>query len=152
MKRDRRTRCTTTRIAAAITVSAALAVQAFAGSLEGRLHGPIVIGDQLFVAERIELVEVGVGTPLIAVVLDGRQVALCERHTKGTPPSGAQAVLVTARDEWGYEHLVGIEFRRRGSDDPATARRLLRPVQVERGVATVGPRQTEPVLLARGAR
>ncbi|GAB4222494.1 MAG: hypothetical protein Kow0062_20170 [Acidobacteriota bacterium] len=122
-----------------------LAMTSLAGAATYTAHldGPIVIGDQLFGGGEVRLVDVAAGSPMVAIVIDGRQVALCERQTRGTRPNGSRPALVVEYDSRGFQHIVGIEFRMPGSDDPAVAFRALRPVTVARGLATVPPHRLD---------
>ena len=132
-----------------------LAMTSLAGAATYTAHveGPLVIGDQLFGGGVLQLVDVGAGHRMVAVVIDGRQVALCDRVTRGTPPSGSRPSLLIEFDSRGFQHIVGVQFTRPGSNDPARAIRLLRPVQVARGLATVPPQRLQPAAaVARNER
>ncbi len=122
----------------------ALTTMAGAATYTAHIEGPLVIGDQLLSGGVVQLVDVGTTTPMVAIVIDGRQVALCDRSTYGVPPTGSRPALVIEYDSRGFRHIVGIQFSYPGSDDPATSFRRLRPVQVARGLATVPPYRLEP--------
>jgi hypothetical protein len=115
----------------------ALCATAEAGTLRVHVQWPIVVGDQVFPAGTLELISNVNG--LVAVRLDGRQIALAFRES-GNAVQLSRVLL--RRDERGFNHLVGV----RGVDTEPVA---LQMAAVGRGVATVAPHaRTKPESVA----
>lgn len=140
------------RICAALSVVAlALTGAAIAGapSLEAYVPQTFVIGDQLYAGGHVEIVAVGLFRDRVAVLIDGKQVAVLDKQIAEPIPSGARAYLALERDPRGLLHIVGIRYRFKDSDDGRTGFRAFRVIHADSGLATVPaeriPRPTEAV-------
>jgi hypothetical protein len=140
-------------LALVLALAALCAPAGLAKDMKAFVEGPIVVGDQLFSGGVLRLVDTGLGNGLVALSIDGEQVALFNKTFQGPHVHGAHPYLVIETDERGFRHIVGIEYRLRGSDREATAFRRFRVASVARGVATVPaerlPQPTEAVASAR---
>lgn len=85
------------------------AAPAEAGTLYARLDTPFVIGDQLFAGGELQVRPSGHGAGLVALLVDGRQVALLFTTKSGTTPFGSQHFLVFQKDERGLLYLSGMK-------------------------------------------
>ncbi|UCF67261.1 MAG: hypothetical protein JSV80_16025 [Acidobacteriota bacterium] len=121
----------------ALAVTLLPALSFGASSLTAHVGSPIVIGDQLFAGGQIELAPVGRGE-LLAVRIDGRQVALVYRQSQGRRAAGAAPHFVLDKDDRGYYHLVGLRW---ATDQDATSKATSFQVAgVARGLSTVPER------------
>ena len=100
-----------------------------AGTIRAYVDGPVVIGGEVFCGGSIELARLG-QSALVAIRVNGQQVALAFRDAVGAAPSDNHAHLVLQRDGRGLNHLVG--FRVASSDVVP-----LRIAAVSRGLASV---------------
>ncbi|MDH3284232.1 MAG: hypothetical protein OEQ13_05790 [Acidobacteriota bacterium] len=118
---------------------------ASADTIRATVDGPIVLAEQIFDGGEIQLTTVGNGS-LMAVRIDGRQVALVHHQMDGRSDHG-DPVLTFERDQHGNFHLIGLRYT--GSDRDAARFRF-----VPLTVATVakGDRVLPPITATAVAR
>ena len=124
-------------ILAGLAALACSPVAAGNNSLRAHLDEPIVVGDQLFSGGMLELVQTGVGRDLLALRIDGEQVAIVAVQTYGNAPAGSRPYLVVEHDQRGFAHVVGMRYALKDSTESRSAERIFRPLAVDRGLATV---------------
>ncbi len=107
-----------------------------ASTLRAHVDGPVVIAGQLFSGGEVEVVSVGSGD-LIAIRVDGRQVALVYRNQVWKRPDGSDARLAFRVDLQGRRHLVGLSWYDESRTDVAPTARAFQVATVARGVATI---------------
>lgn len=105
--------------------------------LKAHIDDPIVVGDQLFSGGTVELVQSGVGRDLIALRIDGEQVAIVSLHSSGAKPRGSRPYLVIEHDQRGFAHIVGLRYALKDCSCKRSADSVFRPLAVNRGLATV---------------
>jgi len=86
----------------------ALAPAAHATAITAHVDGLFVVGNQVF--DGGEIVIRSVGSGLIAVVVNGRQVALLHRQDFGSRPNSSRPHLVFHIDDQGLPHLAAVRF------------------------------------------
>ena len=97
-------------------------------SLQAHVDEPIVIGDQLFSGGTIQLVQTGIGRDLIALRIDGEQVAIVSMHSHGAKPKGSRPYLVLERDQRGFAHVVGLRYALKECTNQKSADKKFRPL------------------------
>lgn len=124
-------------LAAAAMLVAMVPSPAQAGTLFAHLDAPFVVGDQLFAGGELQLRPVGGGGGLVALLVDGQQVALLFTEKTGSSPLGSQKFLVFYKDQRGMLYLSGMK-----TISPASARGLsiaMNVAALSPGLATVPP-------------
>ncbi len=124
--------CRTTLTLVAVFGALLAGAPSHAGTAKGYVDGPIVVGDQVFPGGTIEVQPVGRGE-LLAIRLDGRQIALAFRDSRGAAPAKGRGSLVLHRDARGLHHIDGLQ-------SAASASCVgLRVAAVSPGVTTLAP-------------
>lgn len=121
-----------------LVLACTFVLSAQAATLKADVPGPVVIGDQVFPGGTLQIVDVG-QSGLVAVRLDGRQVALAFRESGTVSRAASRLVLLV--DQRGFYHLSRLAAK----DDWS---RGLQFAVVERGVATIRPRPAAPATTA----
>jgi hypothetical protein len=141
---------TTTRGVLGLLLAAVLVMSAVppahATSISAQVEGLFVVGDQVY--DGGEVVIRSVGSGLVAVMINGRQVALLHRQDFGARPSHSTPYLEFRVDDQGLPHLAAVRFRsERGA---STALISLQVASLSPGLITLPYRlpQSEPMLRA----
>ena len=140
----------TTRGALALLFAAVLLISAVptaqATSISARVDGLFVVGDQVY--DGGEVVIRSVGSGLVAVMINGRQVALLHRQDFGNRPPHSRPYLEFRVDDQGLPHLAAVRFR--SEQGGSTALISLRVASLSPGLLTLPYRlpQSEPTLRA----
>jgi hypothetical protein len=140
----------TTRGALGLLFAAVLLISAVppahATSISARIDGLFVVGDQVY--DGGEVVIRSVGSGLVAVMIDGRQVALLHRQDFGARPPHSRPYLEFQVDDQGLPHLAAVRFRSERGE--STALISLRVAALSPGLLTLPYRlpQSEPTLRA----
>ncbi|MCU0222558.1 MAG: hypothetical protein MUF27_00490 [Acidobacteria bacterium] len=119
---------------------------AHATAISAQVEGLFVVGDQVF--DGGEVVIRSVGSGLVAVLINGRQVALLHRQDFGARPPHSRPYLEFRVDDQGLPHLAAVRFR--SEQGESTALISLRVAALKPGLVTLPYRlpQAEPVLRA----
>lgn len=119
---------------------------AHATAISAQVEGLFVVGDQVF--DGGEVVIRSVGSGLVAVLINGRQVALLHRQDFGARPPHSRPYLEFRVDDQGLPHLAAVRFRSERGD--STALISLRVASIAPGLLTLPYRlpQADPVLRA----
>jgi hypothetical protein len=119
---------------------------AHATAISAQVEGLFVVGDQVF--DGGEVVIRSVGSGLVAVLINGRQVALLHRQDFGARPPHSRPYLEFRVDDQGLPHLAAVRFRSERGD--STALISLQVASIAPGLLTLPYRlpQAEPVLRA----
>ena len=130
--------------AAVLLISAVPTVQAT--SITARVDGLFVVGDQVY--DGGEVVIRSVGSGLVAVLINGRQVALLHRRDFGNRPPHSRPYLEFRVDDQGLPHLAAVRFR--SEQGESTALISLRVAALSPGLLTLPYRlpRSEPTLRA----
>jgi hypothetical protein len=117
-----------------------------ATAISAQVEGLFVVGDQVF--DGGEVVIRSVGSGLVAVLINGRQVALLHRQDFGARPPHSRPYLEFRVDDQGLPHLAAVRFRSERGD--STALISLQVASIAPGLLTLPYRlpQSEPVLRA----
>ena len=117
-----------------------------ATAISAQVEGLFVVGDQVF--DGGEVVIRSVGSGLVAVLINGRQVALLHRQDFGARPPHSRPYLEFRVDDQGLPHLAAVRFRSERGD--STALISLRVASIAPGLLTLPYRlpQADPVLRA----
>ncbi len=140
----------TTRVALGLLIAAVLLISvvpsAHATSISARVEGLFVVGDQIFDGGDVVIRSVGSG--LLAILINGRQVALLHRQDFGARPPHSVPYLEFRIDDQGLPHLAAVRFRSERGE--STALIALRPAALSPGLLTLPYRfpQSEPTLRA----
>lgn len=131
-------------MAAVLLLCAAPTAQATA--ISAQVDGLFVVGDQIY--DGGEVVIRSVGSGLVAVMINGRQVALLHRQDFGARPPHSKPYLEFRVDDQGLPHLAAVRFRSERGE--STALISLRVAALSPGLLTLPYRlpQTEPTLRA----
>jgi hypothetical protein len=130
--------------AAVLLISVAPPTQAT--SISAQVDGLFVVGDQVY--DGGEVIIRSVGSGLVAIMINGRQVALLHRQDFGARPPHSKPYLEFRVDDQGLPHLAAVRFRsERGN---STALISLQVATITPGLLTLPYRlpQSEPVLRA----
>ncbi|MCU0229985.1 MAG: hypothetical protein MUC67_01265 [Acidobacteria bacterium] len=130
----------------AATLLIAVVPAARATSISAHIDGLFVVGDQLY--DGGEVIVRSVGSGLIAVLINGRQVALLHRQDFGARPPHSKPYLEFRVDDQGLPHLAAVRFRsERGQ---STALISLQVASTSPGLLTLPYRlpYSEPILRA----
>jgi len=130
--------------AAVLLISVAPPTQAT--SISAQVDGLFVVGDQVY--DGGEVIIRSVGSGLVAIMINGRQVALLHRQDFGARPPHSKPYLEFRVVDQGLPHLAAVRFRsERGN---STALISLQVATITPGLLTLPYRlpQSEPVLRA----
>ena len=136
------TKQTLFQIALATTLALCLTATAQAADIRTDINAPIMVGGHLFDGGRLELAPAAQDN-LMAVLIDGQQVALVFRHTVDRLPSDVPASFLLRADLDGNQHLLGVYWT--DSRSGRTEQRLFR-------IAAVAPADRDQAKVARLAR
>ncbi len=124
--------CRTTLTLVAVFGALLAGAPSHAGTARGYVDGMIVVGGQVFPGGTIEVQAVGRGE-LLAIRLDGRQIALAFRDPRGATLASGRGSLVLHRDARGLHHIEGL---RSAASSSCVG---LRVAAVSRGIAALPP-------------